>query len=115
MLAFASARRALLCAMAIQRAFAEHAQEHPDEAVRVRMGLHTGEAIKEADDFFGKNVILAARIASRARGGEILVSPLLKDLTESGGDISFDAGRDVNLKGLAGRRRLFGVIWRTER
>ena len=34
-----------------------------------------GEAIKEGEDFFGKTVILAARIASQAAGGEILVNP----------------------------------------
>ena len=44
------------------------------ERVRVRIGLHTGEAIREEGDFFGRSVILAARIAAQARGGEILVS-----------------------------------------
>jgi class 3 adenylate cyclase len=51
---------------------------HPEELVRVRIGLHTGEAIKEADDFYGKNVVLAARIAARARGGQILVSEVVR-------------------------------------
>ena len=54
-------------------------------SVRVPIGLHTGEAINEHDDFFGKNVILATRIANQARGGEILVSSVLKELTESSG------------------------------
>ena len=53
----------------------------PTEAIRVRMGLHTGEAVKEGDDFFGTHVALAARIAAAARGGQILVSSLLKELT----------------------------------
>jgi class 3 adenylate cyclase len=53
------------------------------------MGLHTGEMIKEGDDFFGKHVNLAARIAAQADGGEILVSSLLHELTSSGGDIEF--------------------------
>ncbi len=77
----------------------------------MRIGLHTGEAIKEADDFFGKNVILAARIAAQAQGGEILVSSLLKELTESAGDIAFGEGRQVELKGLAGQHRVFEVGW----
>jgi class 3 adenylate cyclase len=80
----------------------------------VRIGLHTGEAIKEADsdgqaDFYGKNVILAARIASQATGGEIPVSSLLKELAESAGDIAFGEGRKVELKGLAGQHRVFEV------
>src|SRR3954471_172443 len=65
MVAFSSARQAVLCAIAIQKALAAHG----GEPVRVRMGLHTGEAIKDADDFFGRNVIFAARIADQAQGG----------------------------------------------
>ncbi len=76
------------------------------------MGLHTGEAIKEADDFFGKNVILAARIAGQAQGDEILVSSLLKELTESSGEIAFGEGREVELKGLAGPHQVFPVDWK---
>jgi class 3 adenylate cyclase len=45
MVAFSSARRALECAIAIQQALSEHNEEHPDEPIRVRIGLHTGEAI----------------------------------------------------------------------
>ena len=46
MLAFSSARTALECAIAIQQNFAIHEEAHPDEPIRVRIGLHTGEAIK---------------------------------------------------------------------
>ncbi|MEE8346635.1 MAG: adenylate/guanylate cyclase domain-containing protein, partial [Dehalococcoidia bacterium] len=113
MLAFGSARKALACAIDIQRAFAER-NESADEPIKVRIGLHTGEAIKEDEDFFGRNVILAARIASQAGGGEILVSSLLKELAESAGDIAFGDGREVELKGLAGTHRLFEVGWRQE-
>ena len=110
MLAFGSARKALACAAEIQRAFAQR-NKSADEPIKVRIGLHTGEAIKEADDFFGKNVILAARIAGQAQGGEILVSSLLKELTESAGDIAFGDGREVELKGLSGQHHVFEVGW----
>ncbi len=149
MLAFQSARRALRCAIAVQRAFAErnaslptHLERpegavegrtepeppaHPsrasgraggdaratpaEEPMRVRIGLHTGEAIKEGTDFFGRHVNLAARIAGQAKGGEILVSSLLKELTESAGEFTFGEGRSVELKGLAGKHE----IWPVER
>ncbi|TMM09843.1 MAG: hypothetical protein E6G00_08970 [Actinobacteria bacterium] len=111
MVAFSSARRAVECAIAIQRAFAAYEDEHPVEAVRVRIGLHTGEAIRERDDFFGRNVILAARIAAEARGGEILVSSLLKELTESSGDVQFGDAREVSLKGLSGSHLVHAVEW----
>jgi class 3 adenylate cyclase len=111
LLAFPSARRALLCAIAIQRAFAAYDDAHPEQPIRVRIGLHTGEALREADKFFGKTVILAARIAGSARAGEILVSSVLKELTESIGDIRFTGERQVELKGISGTRRVHSVVW----
>jgi len=115
MVAFQSARKAVDCAMAIQMALAER-NASAEEPVQVRMGLHCGETIKEespqgTDDFFGKNVIVAARIAAQARGGQILVSSLLKALVDSAGDLAFDEGRDVELKGLSGTHRMHEVLW----
>jgi class 3 adenylate cyclase len=108
MLAFQSARRALDCAIAIQRAVAA---EQSDPPIRVRMGLHTGEAMRDAGDFHGRDVVLAARIADRAQGGEILVSELLQGLVGSQIGVELrDAGRR-QLKGLPGRQRLFQVVW----
>ena len=114
MLAFGSARRAALCAIGVQRALGEYAEAHPEEAVLVRIGLHTGEVVKEAEDFFGTNVALAARIASLARGGEILVSGLLKDLLESSGEVDFGSPREVELKGISGPRRVHEIVWKKE-
>jgi len=111
MVAFSSARRALLCAVEIQRWLATYSEQHPDAPLRVRIGLNTGEAIREAGDFFGKTVVLAARIGAAARGGQILVSATFKAMTESAGDIRFDGGRDLNLKGLSGSHRVFEVLW----
>jgi len=111
MVVFTGARRALRCAIAIQEALTVYNAERPDAPLRVRMGLHTGEATQEAGDFMGRSVIVAARIAAQAQGGEILVSPLVRELTESAGEFAFEEGREVSLKGLSGRYRLFGVRW----
>jgi len=110
MVAFGSARRALLCAIDIQRAIEVYCTEHPEHAVRVRIGLHSGEPVREGNDFYGKSVVLASRIAGQARGGEILVSSLLRELAESAGDIRFDDGCESALKGLAGTHRLYAVL-----
>jgi class 3 adenylate cyclase len=111
MVAFGSARRALQCAIDIQRAFAERntSAEHP---VDVRAGLHTGEVIRDAGDFYGRHVNLAARIMGRARGSEILVSSLLHDLAAGGGEITFGDPRDLELKGIAETQRVYAVEWR---
>jgi class 3 adenylate cyclase len=111
LLAFGSARQALLCAIAIQQAFAER-NVTAAEPIRVRIGLHTGEVIKDAEKFFGKTVILASRIAAQAQGGEILVSSLLKQLTESTGDLRFGDVREVELKGLEEKQRIHAVAWK---
>jgi class 3 adenylate cyclase len=109
MIAFASARRAVQCACAIQRAIDGRLGEHPDGPVRLRIGLHTGEAIREEADFYGKNVALAARITDQARGGEILASSVVKQLTESAGDVRFDNERHLELDGLAGIHTVYRV------
>src|ERR687891_39816 len=112
MLAFSSARDALRCARGIQRAVAE--SDSNGHRLRVRIGLHTGEPIREADDFYGKAVIQAARIAAEARGSEILVSSLVRDLTESSGEYVFATPRDVELKGLSGTHRVAPVLWQDD-
>ena len=109
MVAFSSARLALECAIAIQQTLAAHNAENPAEPIKVRIGLHTGEAIKESEDFFGKSVILAARIASQAQGEQVLVSSLLKALVESSREFQFRDGREMELKGLAGTHQVFEV------
>ena len=111
MLAFSSARRALLCAIAIQRAFEAWSEKHPEDPIRVRIGVHTGEAIKEAGDFYGKTVILASRIAAEANGGEILVSSTLKEIVDNAGDLRFEESRDVELQGFAGQHRIHRAQW----
>ena len=111
MLAFSSGHSAISSAVAIQHSFGAYNTEHASEPVRVRIGLHTGDVIKEGEDFFGRNVILAARIAAQAQGGEILVSSLVKQLAESRGDIRFDEGREVELKGLDGKALIYSVQW----
>ena len=111
MLAFGSALEGLRCAIGMQRAFAEH-NAAAAEPVAVRIGLHTGEAIREAADFFGSHVNLAARVGGAATGDEILVSGLLKALTESAGEFTFDDGHEVELKGISDPQRVHAVKWR---
>ena len=76
--------------------------------IRVRIGVHTGDALQEADHFFGKTVHYAARVASHALGGEVLVSNVVHDLV-SGPGIDFQESREVELKGLEGLHRLFAL------
>lgn len=110
MIAFPSARRAVQCARAIQEAIESQLGDHANGPIRLRIGLHTGEAIREEADFYGKNIVLAARIADQARGGEILASSVVKQLTDSAGDLGFENERELELDGLAGTHRVYKVI-----
>ena len=107
MLAFSSARRAVACAQAIQREI-DRAFADDSPPIRVRIGMHTGDALQEADRFFGTTVHYAARVASQALGGEVLVSNLVRELI-SRPEIDFLESREVELKGIDGSHRLYAV------
>jgi class 3 adenylate cyclase len=112
MLVFASARAAVDAMVETQRALQSWARSQPTSAVRVRVGIHIGEVIRVEDDFFGKHVIVAARVANAARGGEILVSALVREIVDARGDLTFDEPRTVGLKGLPGDWPVHPVRWR---
>jgi class 3 adenylate cyclase len=110
MASFSSATRALECAVAMQRAFAEH-NESAEEPIRVRVGLNAGEPITEEKDLFGTAVNLAARVAAKADGGEILASDVVRQLVAGKGFLFSDRG-DVVLRGFEDPVRLYEVRWR---
>jgi DNA-binding SARP family transcriptional activator/DNA-binding beta-propeller fold protein YncE len=77
--AFQHARDAVLAAVAAQRALAGH--DWPgDTEIRVRMGIHTGQAEVAEDRYLGLSVHRAARIGASGHGGQILVSQTTQDL-----------------------------------
>src|SRR5437763_12074783 len=92
---FEQASAAVSGAAAAQLALGGH--EWPDDCeVRVRMGLHTGEAEVVDGDYVGVAVHAAARICSAAHGGQVLASEVTRAIAESelAGDTSFvDLGR----------------------
>jgi class 3 adenylate cyclase len=109
MVAFRSAERAIDCAVEIERALTVWSSSRP-EPIKVRIGMHSGEVVEEDGDFFGRNVILAARVANQASGNEILVSRGLKELVD-GADVNWGKMRTVELKGLSGIHEVWPVVW----
>ena len=107
--AFASAKQAVLCALEIQRALAGHTW--PTGApVRVRIGIHTGQAVPAEGAYTGLAVHRAARICAAARGGQVLVSQaaqaIIEDEEEEPGFTLVDLG-ERELKDLDRPVRLF--------
>jgi adenylate cyclase len=76
----------------------------------VRIGLNAGEPVAEEGDLFGTAVIEAARIAAAAKGGEILVSNVVRELAKGKEFVFADRG-DVTLKGFEEPVRLYEVKW----
>ena len=109
MASFSSATKALHCAIAMQRAFAQHS-ESAEEPILVRVGLNAGEPIAEDDDLFGTAVNEAARITAAAKGGEILVADVVRQLTK-GKDFLFADRGDTSLRGIEDPVRLYEVRW----
>ena len=109
LVAFKTPRQGALAAVALQQAFAAYCATHPEEPIRVRIGLHTGQAIREADKFFGRTVIMACRIADQARATEILVSADVRDALAD--DFRFAEPRELALKGFSGSHAAFPLAW----
>ena len=107
LLAFPSAAYALRASLVMRHRIAEGFDGLP---VQIRVGLHSGEAIRHDDDFYGKTVVIAARISALALGGEILASDLVYQLARSLGTFTFGAARTANLKGLTGEFEVRPVI-----
>ena len=99
--AFSRASDAVSCAVAAQRAIANHHWPH-DAQVRVRMGLHTGEPIVQRTGYVGMDVHRAARVAAAGHGGQILVSQSTREL------VAADLPDGIALRSL-GRHRLKDV------
>ncbi|MCI0883896.1 MAG: adenylate/guanylate cyclase domain-containing protein, partial [Chloroflexi bacterium] len=109
MTSFGSATKALECAIAIQRAFAER-NDSAEEPIKVRIGLNAGEPIAEDEDLFGTTVNMAARICAKAGGGEILAPIVVRELV-AGKEFLFSDRGETELRGFEDPVRVFEVSW----
>jgi class 3 adenylate cyclase len=75
--------------------------ESPETSARVRVGIATGEAAEEDDDWFGTPVVEAFRLCARAEPGEILLSAVARRIVGSRGGYEFVELGPLRLKGLA--------------
>jgi predicted ATPase/class 3 adenylate cyclase len=80
---FSSPRGCVAAVLAMQRAIGDHAWPG-GEGVRVRMGIHCGEAARTAAGLVGLEVHRAARVAAVAHGGQVLVSEAAAVLVRDG-------------------------------
>jgi adenylate cyclase len=104
MLVFDSARAAIRAAVELQRACGA-------EPYAIRIGVHTGEVIRTASDLLGLTVNKAARVASAATGGSIMVSSTTRDLVGQMEGIRIGEPKIVRLKGISDAHQIAPVEW----
>ncbi|HVL33182.1 MAG TPA: tetratricopeptide repeat protein, partial [Actinomycetota bacterium] len=111
MAVFARASDAVGCALHLQRALCE---EPWPEAVklRVRMAVHTGEALLREGNYLGATLARAARVRALGHGGQVLISGSTEVLARDGlpdGAHLRDLG-EHHLKGLSRPERVFQLV-----
>jgi class 3 adenylate cyclase/ketosteroid isomerase-like protein len=106
MFVFPSGVSALLAAVRTQRAVTASA----DDALKVRVGVHTGDVVQGDNDYIGLTVNKAARVAAAAQGDQILVSSTTADIVNSS-EIDFGDPITVELKGIEGTHALRPLHW----
>lgn len=104
MLAFESVRGAIRASVDIQRSV-------ENEAFAVRIGMHTGDIIRTASDMLGVTVNKAARVASAAGPGQIMVSSTTRDLMGTIDEVRVGETRIVTLKGLSDAHQITALTW----
>ena len=66
--------------------------------------------ILNEEEMYGRNVVLGARVAGCARGGEIVVSSTLKEYTETDPSFRFEERGEHRFKGVLGEHHVFAVV-----
>lgn len=107
MLSFESATAAIKCACEIQKQISRNIP-----SIKVRIGINTGEVVRrEGKHPFGQAVVITSRIASKAKGDQILVSNVTKQLVSGSKLLFTDKGR-FRPKGFNKSIKLHEVLWK---
>lgn len=109
---FNSAHGGLHAAVELQRTFSRSGDGGASHAPALRVGVHSGFVIANPDQLLGRNIVLATRIAAKAKAGEILVSSNLKQYTETDPSFDFEVAGEHHFKGLLGEHTVYRVRWR---
>jgi len=106
--AFSRAIDAVEAGVSAQQGLTEHVWPQ-NVALRVRMGVHTGEVQERDGDYFGPPVNRAARLMGSAHGGQLVVSALTAQLLGNDHDLKLIDLGEVALKGIVDPVHVFGV------
>jgi class 3 adenylate cyclase len=108
--AFGSVRRALECAIDIQRRLVKYAHDAPDAPMRTRIGVHAGEPVADDGRLFGICVNTTFRVCDATAPGSISVSDVVRQLAR-GHCMQFVDRGNFSLQGLGEELRLHDLLW----
>ncbi len=100
--AFTSARQAIECALRCNGA-------GESVGLKLHLGIHAGDVIREGNNVYGGAVNIAARIAGASAPGEVLVSDTVRGLARTSAGVAYDDRGEQSLKGVGEPQRLFAV------
>jgi class 3 adenylate cyclase len=102
---FSSSAQAIKCALEMQRAARKPVS---GQAIGLRVGVHTGEAMRREGGYFGNAVVIARRLCDAAQSGQVLTSGLVASML-SGRSVKFRPQGSFELKGLSSPVDVFAV------
>lgn len=109
MIVFPSLGSALDGSVAMQQAIERH-NSSGKEPLGIRVGISSGDATEEDNDYFGEPVVEAARLCAKCEAGQIIVSDLLKMMARRSDHTFTDIG-ELELRGLPDPVPSFTVDW----
>ena len=108
---FASAVKAVSCAIAMQKSLKEAGNgRSPQEILYHRMGIHLGDVCFSGKDVLGLGVNIAARLQGKADPGGICLSQTVYDAIADNLSLQVQDMGEQGLKGMAQPVRLYRVI-----
>jgi hypothetical protein len=111
MATFGTPAAGLSCAITIQQNLQTYGRDNADRRIRVRIGLHHGEAVHRDGTLYGQAVHAASRVMSEAVGGQILVTAAVREEVAATGTFSFVDRGLYWLRGFPDRWRLYEAEW----
>ena len=96
---FESPAQAVRAGLEFQQACAEQSAAHPDLPLPVGIGIDHGKAVPVEDGYRGRVLNLAARLCSKAAGGQVLTTPAVAEACRDLDAVTFESRGEFELKG----------------
>jgi adenylate cyclase len=110
MVEFASAVNAVQCAIDLQQAMTEAANQQPeDRRIVLRIGINLGDVVVERGDLYGDGVNIAARLETAADPGGIFISGTAYDQVRNKFETAFEELGEQSLKNIGAPVRVYRV------